>query len=321
MSKTIKKWLVAAASLVILGCLIFVLTACAAGWDFTKFGTGKYETNTYEIIEPFNNISIKTDTTDVEFVVSNDGKSKIVCYEEKSEQHSVTVVDGVLAINVENTKKWYENIGINIDSPKITLYLSKAEYASFKLESDTGDVKIPKEFKFESVEILTDTGDVKSSASVLGKMKMNATTGDLFVENTSVGAIEVSVTTGDITVSEVTCEGDITVGVSTGKTKLKNVTCKNLTSTGSTGDISLNNVIATEKFAIERSTGDVKFDRSDAAEIFVKTDTGDVEGNMLTDKIFFTRTDTGDVEVPKLTTGGKCEITTDTGDIEIEIRN
>lgn len=320
MSKIIKRWLIAAASLVVLGSLIFVLTACAAGWDFSKFATGKYETNTYEITEPFNNISIKTDTTDVEFVLSNDGKSKAVCYEEKSEKHSVTAVDGVLAINGEN-KKWYENIGINIESPKITLYLSKAEYASFKLETDTGDVKIPKDFKFESVEILTDTGDVKSSACVLGKMKMKATTGDLFLEDTSVGTLDISVTTGDVTVSGVTCEGDITIGVTTGKTHLKDVTCKNLTSSGNTGDISLNSVIATEKVSIERSTGDVKFDRSDAAEIFVKTDTGDVEGNLLTDKIFFTRTDTGDVEVPKLTTGGKCEITTDTGDIKMEIRN
>lgn len=321
MSKMIKRWLIAAASLVVLGGLIFVLTACAAGWDFSKFGTGEYETNTYEITEPFNNISIKTDTTDVEFVLSNDGKSKAVCYEEKNEKHSVTAVDGVLAINVENTKKWYENIGINIESPKITLYLSKAEYASFKLETDTGDVKIPKDFKFESVEILTDTGDVESSASVLGKMKMKATTGDLFLENTSVGTLDISVTTGDVTVSGVTCEGDITIGVTSGKTHLKDVTCKNITSTGNTGDISLNSVIATEKISIERSTGDVKFDRSDATEIFVKTDTGDVEGNLLTDKIFFTRTDTGDVEVPKLTTGGKCEITTDTGDIKMEIRN
>lgn len=82
----------------------------------------------------------------------------------------------------------------------------------------------------------------------------------------------------------------------------------------------MKNVIATEKFSIERSTGDVTFDGADAAEIFVKTDTGDVKGSLLTDKVFITETDTGRVDVPKTTIGGRCEITTDTGDISIEIK-
>jgi len=82
----------------------------------------------------------------------------------------------------------------------------------------------------------------------------------------------------------------------------------------------LNNVIAAEKFSVERSTGDVKFDGSDAAEIFVRTDTGDVTGSLLTHKVFITKTDTGKVDVPKTVDGGRCEIITDTGDIALDIR-
>ena len=96
--------------------------------------------------------------------------------------------------------------------------------------------------------------------------------------------------------------------------------CKNVVSNGNTGAISLKNVIAAEKFSIERSTGDVKFDGCDAAEIFVKTDTGDVTGSLLSNKIFVVEADTGSVDVPKTATGGKCEITTDTGDINISIK-
>ena len=96
--------------------------------------------------------------------------------------------------------------------------------------------------------------------------------------------------------------------------------CKNLITRGNTGDVSLENVIATEMFSIERSTGDVRFTDCDAAEICVKTDTGDVTGSFLSDKIFITNTDTGSVNVPKTVIGGKCEITTDTGDIKITIK-
>ena len=62
----------------------------------------------------------------------------------------------------------------------------------------------------------------------------------------------------------------------------------------------------------------MKFDSSDAAEIYVRTSTGDVAGSLLTDKVFMTQTDTGNVGVPQTITGGKCEIHTDTGDIQIK---
>ena len=55
-------------------------------------------------------------------------------------------------------------------------------------------------------------------------------------------------------------------------------------------------------------------------EVFITTDTGNVDGSFLTDKVVLTQTDTGDVDVPKLTSGGRCEITTDTGDISISIK-
>jgi hypothetical protein len=46
-----------------------------------------------------------------------------------------------------------------------------------------------------------------------------------------------------------------------------------------------------------------------------------VKGSLLTDKIFVTQSDTGKVDVPETVSGGKCKVTTDTGDIRIEIVN
>ena len=81
----------------------------------------------------------------------------------------------------------------------------------------------------------------------------------------------------------------------------------------------LKNVIANEKFDIERSTGDVKLELCDAAEILIRTDTGSVTGSLMSDKVFIVSADTGRVNVPKTTSGGVCQITTDTGDIRITI--
>ena len=320
MRKKTKIWLVIATALVVVGCVIFGGVMTMLQWDFTKLSTVKYETNDYEIDENYKNISIVTDTADIVFVPSENSKSSVVCYEQKNVKHSVTVKDDTLVIAVVDTRKWYEYIGINIGTPKITVYLPNAEYEKLFIKESTGNVEIPNNFRFESMDISTSTGDVKNDASASESIKIKTSTGNIRVENISAEALDLSVSTGEITVCDVNCQGDVKIHVSTGKTKLTDVACKNLTSSGNTGDISLKNVIATEKFSLERSTGDVKFDGCDAAEISVKTDTGDVTGTLLSEKVFLAETDTGRVEVPKTATGGRCEITTDTGDIRIKIQ-
>ena len=319
MNKTTKIWLIVAALLVAVGLIAFAVIMTINGWDFTKLGTGKYETNTYEINEAFSNISIKTNTADITLVPSDNEGCRVVCKEEENAKHSVSVVDGTLTVNIVDTRKWYEHISIYSEASKITVYLPESEYSSLVIKGSTSDIEISKDFKLEGIDISVSTGDVKCYASATRAIKIEASTGGISVENILAESLELSASTGNITISGVTCVGDITVRVSTGKVRLADISCKSVISSGSTGDISLNNVIATEKLSIERDTGDVSLNSCDAAEIYVETDTGEVEGTLLSEKVFITNTDTGDIDVPSSVTGGRCEITTDTGDIKIDI--
>ncbi|MBR7186829.1 MAG: DUF4097 family beta strand repeat protein [Clostridia bacterium] len=291
---------------------LLTLTACSSI---------DYETNIHKVNEEFNNISIRTDTADIAFVLSDDGMCRVVCYEEAKKSHSVKVQNGTLTVNVVNDKKWYDYIGINIDTPKITVYLPESKYFSLVIEESTGDIEISKDFEFKSIDISLSTGNVRCYASATEAIKIASSTGDIYAESISASSLDLTVSTGKVTVSDITCDGDITIGVSTGKAYLTDIECKNLISTGSTGDISLKKVISTEKISIGRSTGDVTLEDTDAAELFITTDTGDVEGTLLTDKVFITKTDTGRIDVPNSIMGGRCEITTDTGDIKISISN
>ena len=320
MRKKTTIWLITAAVLVLIGGMILGGLMSKLNWNFRKLSTSKYETNRYEINEKFSNISVETDTAEVIFAVSNDGKCKVECYEEERSKHRVTVAGDTLVIGLIDERSWYNYIGINFGSPKITVYLPEGEYATLSIREDTGDVEIPKDFAFKDVDISLRTGDVDLCASASGPIKIKGSTGDICVENISAGSLELSVSTGKVIASGVKCEGDVTVGVSTGKAYLTDIKCQNVISRGSTGDISLDHVIAAEKFSVERSTGDVKFTDCDAAEIYVETDTGKVTGSLLTDKVFITRTDTGTVDVPRTVTGGRCEITTDTGNIKITVK-
>lgn len=313
-----KKWLITAGVLVALGIIIFVSAMASFGWDFTRINTARYVSNAYVIDEAFEKILIDTDTAYISFVSSDDGVCRVECYENENVKHSVGVSEETLNINVIDERKWYEYISISFESPKITVYLPENEYASLVINDDTGGIDIPKDFKFGSLDINTSTGSIKNYASVTNDAKIKTSTGSIYTEG-AFGTLELSVSTGHITAKDIICDGDVKVNVSTGKTELKNVTCAYLLSQGSTGDITLKDVISKGKLSIERSTGDIELDRCDGVELFIKTDTGDVEGTLLSNKIFTVRTETGNVEVPKTTLGGKCEIETETGDIDIDI--
>lgn len=319
MSKSATIWMIIAAVLIVIGLILFAIVMTKYSWDFSKLSTTEYETNQYTLTDSFRDISIKTDTADIRFLPSENGECKIVCYEEKKVKHSVLVEDEVLTIRSVNEKRWFEHIGVNFNSPKITVYLPEKEYASLFVNESTGDVEISQDFRFENMELSTSTGRVSCYASASKLVKIGTDTGDIRIEKMTAGTMDLKVSTGKIDAKSITCEGDISIHVSTGKTVLTDVTCNALISGGRTGDITLKNVIARQRFSIQRSTGDVVFDHSDAAELYVETDTGDVTGSLLTEKVFNTDTSTGKVRVPNSVTGGRCEITTDTGDIKIEI--
>jgi len=320
MSKAMKIWFIVAASLVLGGCMIFAGAIAVLNWDLQNLSTDQYENNSHEITEDFSAIAIYTDTADVEFLPCEDSICRVECYEKTNMTHTVSVKDGTLTVELVDTRKWYEHIGINFGAPKITVYMPRGEYGAFSVSSDTSDVKIPKDFKFESIDVSLSTGDVLCCASAADTVKIATTTGDISIENISAALLDLSVSTGTVTASDVVCEGDVKVGVSTGKTYLTDIACQSVISSGSTGDMFLKNVIAAERFSIDRSTGDVNFDGCDAAEIYVNTDTGDVEGSLLSEKVFIANTDTGKKKVPNTVSGGRCEIRTDTGDIEITIK-
>lgn len=309
--------LLMATALVLTGCILFGVAMSRLDWNFHKLSTVTYETNEYASLEPFENIVIITDTANVQLVAAE--HVSVTCYEQERAKHTVSVRDGTLYIELCDKTQWYDHIGINFNQPVIHLCLPGGRYGTIRIEGSTGDVTIPDAFSFDELEIRQSTGDVRSDASVTGTAMIRTSTGNIRVKNVSAGAMSLWVSTGEITVADLVCAGDLQLRVSTGKAKLTNVSCKNLISSGDTGDLSLHAVLAVESMTIERSTGHVSFDRCDAARLTVTTDTGDVTGTLLSPKIFLCETDTGRVEVPKTTTGGTCQITTDTGDVEIKI--
>ncbi len=318
MKKT-KIWLIISTSLILTGGIIFTGVMTMLKWDFKRLSTTKFETKTYEITEKYKDILILSKTADVELVATDDSVITVKCYERFNAKHSVTVDDGTILIKEDDTRKWYEHIGVSFENPTITVHVPKNFRSSLGITTFTGNVKIPKDLNFENIEIIGNTGKIECNASAEQSIKASTSTGIISVDNVTTGAVSLSVSTGKITASNISCENSFEADVSTGDCILTDIECKSFASDGNTGSLTMTNVIASEKFTISRSTGDVKFEKCDASEISIETDTGYVRGSLLTDKIFIANSDTGSINVPKTTSGGMCEITTDTGNIKITI--
>jgi len=316
-----KVWIIVAVSLIAAGALTFMVALIAANFDFALIFNGKYETNTYTPDESFDKIVIKTNTAKIKLVPAPDGICKVVCYEQPKVKHSVAVKEGMLTIDVVDSRRWYEYISFfSFESPAITVYLPETEYSSLNIDTATGDIEIPGTFNFGNVSIKASTADVSCKASISQMIKITTDTGDIKVENASVGEIALSVSTGDIDLENVNCSGNAWVYVTTGDAEISNLSCKNFTSDGSTGELTLADVVVSDKLSVIRSTGDVALVNSDAGEIVIKVSTGDVKGSLRSPKIFTVNTSTGKKSVPYSTTGGICKITTSTGDVSIVVK-
>ncbi|MBQ4066706.1 MAG: DUF4097 family beta strand repeat protein [Clostridia bacterium] len=320
MSKAVKIWLIAAASLVILGCIIFGGVMTMLKWDFTKFSTVEYVSNSYELEDEITDICVITNTANVLFVPSENGKAQVECYEDEKYPHTVSVKDGRLTIQVRDERKWFEHIGISFGSPSVTIALPGEKYGELSIRITTGKATVPEAFSFESIDIKGSTGAVSVSANAENTVRIHLTTGSINAKGISAEDLELTTSTGSINAESISLTGDMSVKVTTGSAKLSGVSCSSFSSNGDTGDISLVSVIAKEKLSLVRTTGHVSFDGCDGGEISVKVTTGSVSGTLLSEKVFDARSSTGKVEVPSSGDGGKCTIVSSTGSIKIRIK-
>ena len=301
------------------GLLITLVSFIAVGFDVKKLDTVAYETNTYEIKDDFSNITIKTQTADLHFVPWEEEHCKVVCYEEEKVRHTVTVQKNTLVIDVTDTRKWYDHIGMSFEDAELTVYLPRKQYEALEIEGDTGAVEVPEVFDFETATVETDTGDVDWQASVAGNLTIETDTGAVNVDTDILEKLEVKTSTGDVFVDSVRNGLSVSVETNTGAIRLNNLRCRIFTVKNDTGEIRIKDTVASLNGTVLSQTGDVTLENSDAVEsLYIKTDTGDVTGTLLSGKLFQTETDTGNVDVPA-TNGYPCVIITDTGDIHIEV--
>ena len=324
MKKSTMILLIVAAALILAGAVLGIVGMALSSGDtlwnggWIALGTRNTTVNEFEFAEEVSEIDIVVNTTDVEILPASDGVTKVVCREDAREPHTVRVEDGTLKIRVEE-QAWYRKISFfSIGERKVTLYLAEKELDRLSIETDTGDVRVAKELSLASASVTSDTGEIAFASPVAGALNIKVSTGDVSVSSPTLGSGDISATTGDVSLYGVTAD-EIKIETSTGEIEATSVSCRTFSAKSSTGEHEYERVLAEETLTLTATTGDISLYGCDAAEVSITTDTGDVSGRFLSEKVFYTNTDTGRVSVPKATSGGLCEITTDTGNIQSSI--
>ena len=259
MSKITKIWIIIAIFLILLGNIMFCGVMNKLKWDFTKLSTAFFEINEYEISEKFKDINIMTNTANIELVPSSNSKSLVVCHEQRNVNHSVKVENNSLIVEIKDTRRWYEHIGILVKTPQITIYLPENEYGELSINTTTGKVDVVNVNSQSDIKINVSTGKTNITDTRCKNMITSGKTGSIFLENVIASEkFSIRRSTGDVNFKD--CDAnDIFVNTSTGSVKGNLLTDKTFFVQSDTGSIDVPKTMSSEKCEINTSTGNINF--------------------------------------------------------------
>lgn len=304
MKRSKKTALIVAAALTAAGLIVGGAALVTMGFDFTDMNTQPFTAVTHPVDAPFSDVKIETAECDVRLLPSADDTCRVECYDSAHITHTVSVTNATLTITRQDTRRWYECIGIYwVDTAAITVYLPPRTLDTLDtltVRTLSGDVTVSDAFSCRTADIRTASGDADIEATVSERLSLHSVSGDLHAKNTSPTAFEIQTTSGDIRLS----------AIRSGK----------LAAHTTSGELTLENVVAADALQIESTSGDVRLAACDAGELRIRTVSGDVSGSLLTGKRFDTHTTSGVVTVPSAADGGLCSVTTTSGDIHLSVK-
>lgn len=318
MKKSKRTALITAAAMIFAGIGIAVGAMAAMDFDFSNLTAGSFGTKTFAVDEAFYNISVNGEECDVQFYPSESG-AEVICRANESEAYTAKVKDDTLYIERREDCERYWYIGIYRNKAEISVCLPENDYQSLAVNTQGGDIAVPEAFRFESVSLKSNSGEIEMSASSGGDLTVMSESGDIHIVGTDSQLLSAQSSSGEVTLEKVSAEEYIQVKTKSGDIELSDARSKAFEIAAGSGDISFWQVIAEDNIHAESGSGDIRLKNSDAKELWIKSHSGDVSGTLLTDKVFLTDTASGSVSVPKSASGGKCEIITKSGDIDFKI--
>ena len=322
--------------LIVVGLVLMIYALFQTKFDVSALAAAECEMKTQTVSQPFDRISANTADLNVILSLAPDGVCVVEYPEGETVHVTVKTENGALVVSQDAFAKFPFNIlPIVPRFPKVEIRLPEREYASLAAKTGNGDVSVPSDFCFQSVEIRTKSGNLSFSASA-EQTRLWATSGNISVCGGSVGAAEAESTSGNILFenvraaslyshstsgktlfSSVECGGALDASATSGTVELSGVTCGALSANTSSGRVRAENTVCASHLSAATTSGDIRLADCDAQTISVKSTSGDVDARILTPKRVRWKTASGSVSVPDDADGGQMNVTTTSGSIRV----
>lgn len=323
-----------------LGSVEEILSRCVQGLTVAKQEPPKSGISRVEIREREFDVEILPTTEQTYRVETSDDR-----------YHDVTLENGVLRI-VRN-KLPQERRLFSFVSGNLTLYLPEGPIDTLDVTTASGDVELKRDFG--SVRITGASSDVTLTGSFPGGAAVQTASGDVTLEGVFGGPVNIQTASGsqqlrgrfvsgrlksasgDITADEASFTGELRLEAASGDVEANNLLAGNLeirTASGSldlervcaegltletrSGDMQLKQVLSKGDFLCKSTSGDVTMDGCDGARMAFSTVSGDISGSLLHSKRFTFHSVSGHISCPGGEAQGTCEISTVSGDAELE---
>lgn len=257
-------------------------------FDFKEESYKLVKSETYSV-EEIKSIYLDFTSADIDVRYSDNDTVKIDLYDKDESDFNVSVNNGIL--EVKHNRSFDFCIGFCFTSRRAILYLPQSFSGEIKIETDSGDVRIP-DLRSSDMIINTVSGDV--SVSGAKNISVKTTSGEVDINN--VTDLKVSTKSGDIEIMDVSNVSGDTISGSLEIFRLRDSIDFKTTS----GDIDLSDVILNRNSKLSTVSGDVEIERINLVNVITSTVSGDTE--------VYTMDRTSKIELNIKTTSGDIEV-------------
>ncbi len=297
MKKGTKILLITALALVFIGGMTVAIAFIAGGsLDLVETKEVKHTAN-----GDFSEISVSVGAADI-FVKGSEGSEYYaICDEDDKIKYKLSVENGILKLNEIDGRKWYDFIGVFVDSREVTLYLPEKNYSGLTVRASSGGFSCcDGKLVFENIDAKTSSGGIELSLNAAKSIKAESASGRILIGGSEANRVDVKTSSGEVV--------------------LDNVIADEISLASLSGRIRLNDTSAKVSANIKSTSGSINLESFDAPEIVIKSTSGSVYGNLLSGKIFDVKTTSGGINCPESDKdGGVCRVETTSGSVKFKI--
>lgn len=289
-------------------------TAAESKSALNALDTRNLQARSYTVDEEFSSVKIVESSSNVYILPTKDKTCRVECYEGEKTHYDVRVENDTLNITRRDRHNFIE-FGIFSEAP-LTVYLPENEYDAIDVSTASGDVEFGGAFTADKVNIDTASGDMSVSSLSCKKLTADGASADIELNNVDCEELSARTTSGEIELADIRAR-EVSAKSTSGDIDLRSVRAGSLKTTTTSGEMELENVLVDGKMSLESTSGDIGLERCDAAEFKISSTSGSVYGSLLTGKTFIAHSTSGDIDIPRTDNGGRCEVSTTSGDITL----